>query len=186
MATGSTLYEQQIQKWRDEYAAELTGPEGPFTVIARLIPKQGVSTVGGDKSCDLVVSLPKVPSTIGRLEFDRKRAMLRLVSTVRATVDKRPVTTVEISNEKSTEVAINGFKLRFGFRDGVLRMTIVDPDSPMRRKAAPVKWFPAQDKYRITADWFAYPKPKLVHLADSDGSGRDWQCLDMRPFVLRE
>jgi hypothetical protein len=68
LARGSNSYVLQIEKWRKEYDDSVHGPEGPITLVALLFPKQGVSTVGSDKSCDLVIPVPRVPAHVGQVE----------------------------------------------------------------------------------------------------------------------
>jgi uncharacterized protein (DUF1684 family) len=180
----SQSYRVAVEAWRKQQENDFFGPDGPFTLLTRLSPKQGLSSLGEDKSCDLVIPVPRAPAHVGQLEVGTRAAVLRVLPSVHVLVDKQPVTIVAVNDGQSKEAVVDGIKLRLRFRRGALALTIIDPDSPMRAKAAPLRWFPIQEKYRVTADWVPYSQPKPMHLADSDGGGRDWECPGLAAFQL--
>ena len=48
-------YVSEVQKWRADYTRDLLGPDGPFTLVARLFPTRGMSSVGRDPANALVL-----------------------------------------------------------------------------------------------------------------------------------
>lgn len=63
----STAYEQAIENWRKGRAERLTSEDGWLTVIGLLWLDEGVNTLGGSPSNDLVFATPKAPATIGTI-----------------------------------------------------------------------------------------------------------------------
>ena len=175
---------KRIEKWREERRAEITGPDGPFTLVGRLLPEQGVSFLGSDKTCELVIPVSRVPAHVGRLEVKGEDATLEIIPPAHATVDNHSITDLRVTADKPRQLLIDGVKLAMRFRDGALRISIIDPDSPARIKAPPFRWFPVEEKYRVEAELTPYQEPKPVHLADSDGGGRDWQSPGYAMFSL--
>jgi hypothetical protein len=184
VAKGSPRYRESIESWRKEHDEGVLGPEGAFTVICLWFPKEGTSRIGSDKSYDLRAEDPNVPEYIGDLKVSANRVELTLADRVQATLDKHVVGTVTITGDESKELVVGRVKLRFRWRNGAPRVSVVDPDSPLRAKASHLHWFPPDEKYRVTANWIPYPQPKPMHVADSDGGSRDWECPGHAAFEI--
>jgi len=63
VAKGSPSYRESIERWRQEQEEGVLGPEGAFTVVSLWFPKEGISRIGSDKSCDLRAEDQTFPDT---------------------------------------------------------------------------------------------------------------------------
>src|SRR5436853_546696 len=91
-------YGAEIQRWRKKYDRDLLAPDGPFSLVARLTPKPGVSSIGRDGSNDLIVPIETAPARIGKIEWrEGPSAALRLEPGVGAAVGGKAVGEVQIS-----------------------------------------------------------------------------------------
>ena len=171
------------QKWRAEREQDFVGPDGPFTLVASLVPKQGVSSIGQDKTNDLVLPVEKAPPHVGKIDWQGETsATLRLEPGVKAMVEGKPVTQVEVS--KPTSVSIGEMTLEMTVRKGKMYVSVFDHDSKQRKEAKPSAWFPIDKRYRIEADWVAYPEVKTIRMADSHGGSREMKNPGYASFML--
>src|ERR1700742_2716889 len=88
-----------IQQWQTEFDKYLVGPEGPFTRVARLSAKPGVSSFGRDSDNDLVLPVKKAPAHVGKIDWSGNRATLKLEPGVTAIVSGKAVTQVEVCEQ---------------------------------------------------------------------------------------
>jgi len=174
-------YTSEIRNWRKDYDRDLLAPDGPFTLVARLAPKQGVSSVGRDGTNDLVLPVDRAPAHAGKIDWPAgARATFRLEPGIAALVDGKPATEVGIS--KPVTVTIGEIKLLFRFRESGLRVGVQDPDARMRKEAKPSIWFPIAARYRINADWIPFPEAKTIRIPDNDGGSREWNSPGYASF----
>jgi hypothetical protein len=170
------IYERSILRYREEAEEHFRSASGPLTLVARFSPHEGVSTLGEDSASSLVVPDKAAPAKIGEVTVKAGKASLRLASQVQATVDGKRVTFIETDNQspRGAGVSIGALRIRLYFiRGEQLQISVSDPNWILRQEAQPRAWFRVDKKYRITADWIEYAKPKTVQVADNDGSSRE-------------
>jgi uncharacterized protein (DUF1684 family) len=176
-------FTSKIEDWRKDHDRDVLGPDGPFTLVARFTPKPGVSSLGRDRSNDLVLPVEAAPAHAGKIDWSSgDSAMLRLEHDISAVVDGQKVTEVAIS--KPVIVTIGEMKLRALIRESELRVSVQDPHARMRKDAKPPVWFPIDLRYRITADWVPFPETKKVRIPDSDGGSREWKSPGYASFMI--
>jgi len=176
-------YGAEIRSWRKNYDRDLLAPDGPFSLVARLTPKRGVSSIGRDGSNDLIVPVETAPARIGKIEWrDGASATLRLEPGVHATVEGKQVGEVSVS--QPVTVTIGEIQLLLRFRKTELRVTLRDLNAKTRKEAKPSAWFPADPRYRIAADWGPCPEAKTIRVPDNDGSSRVWKSPGYASLVL--
>jgi len=173
----------EILKWRGDHDRDVLAADGPFTLVARLTARQGLSSIGRDASNDLVVPVSTAPPRVGTIEWrGGDRATFHVARGVTALVDGKPVSEVVIS--KPVDIRIGDLSFRAGTRNGALRVSIQDPNSAMRRSAKPPVWFSVDLRYRVTAAWTAFAQPKMVRIPDTDGGSREWNSPGYASFML--
>ncbi len=69
-------YTSDVQEWRERYERDLLGPDGPFTLVARLLPKVGTSSLGRDQTNDLIVPVEETRRGLGKSIGPEGRAPL--------------------------------------------------------------------------------------------------------------
>lgn len=173
----------EIEKWRQDQERDVLGPDGPFSLVARFAPKPGISSLGRDRSNDMVLPVEAAPAHVGKIDWaGGDSATLRLEPGISAVIDGKNITEVAIS--KPVIVTIGEMKLRLGIRESVLRVSVQDPKARMRRDAKPPIWFPIDLRYRIIADWVPFPEIKMVRIPDNDSGSREWKTPGYASFVI--
>ena len=182
-ATPPDAYVEEVQKWRADYDRDLLGDDGPFTLVTRLEVGQGVSSIGADRSSDLVLPVKGAPARVGAIEWQGgTSAIFRVAKGVDALVAGKPVSQVHIS--EPVRVSIADMRLRFAFRDEQLRVSVSDLHADARKRAVPSVWFRVDPRYRILAKWVRFAEPKRVRIPDSDGSSREWKSPGYAQFTV--
>jgi uncharacterized protein (DUF1684 family) len=174
-AAGET-YEQSIMQYRKEAEEQFRSASGPLTLVARFSPGEGTSTLGRDAASSLVVPDKAAPARIGEVTVTGGKATLRFAASVQAAVDGKSVSFLETDNrsERGAGVTIGALRLRLYFiRGDQLQISVSDPNWILRQEAQARSWFAVDRKYKVTANWVAYPEPKTVRFADNDGSSRE-------------
>ncbi|HMD48971.1 MAG TPA: DUF1684 domain-containing protein [Bryobacteraceae bacterium] len=182
-AGSADSYASQIQSWRKDYDRDLVSADGPFTLVARLSPPKGSSSLGRDKTNDLILPVETAPAHAGKIDWPGgDTATFHVESGVTALVDGKAVN--EIAIAKPVTVAFGELKLIFAMRDSALRVAIEDANSRMRKEAKPPVWFPVEPRYRIVADWIPVSEPKTIRIPDNNGSSREWKNPGSASFVV--
>jgi uncharacterized protein (DUF1684 family) len=183
--SASDSYTAAVQKWRADYDVDLFAVDGPFSLVTRFVAMPGdqPSSIGSDPSNSFVLPIAAAPSRAGTIEWrGGSRATFRVTEGVHALVAGRAVSQVEIS--EPVIVVINDVRLRFRIRDAELRIAVHDANAAARTSSKPSVWFPIDPQYRIAAKWVPFPQPKVVRIADNDGSSREWQSPGYASFTL--
>jgi uncharacterized protein len=116
------------------------------------------------------------PSKIGEVTVKGGHVTLRFASGVEAEVDGKRASVIETDSKSAQGVGakIGALRVRLYFiRGEQLQISVSDPNWILRRQAQQRSWFDVDKKYRVTADWIAYPTPKKVFVPDNDGSSRE-------------
>jgi uncharacterized protein (DUF1684 family) len=175
--------ESEIVKWRASRDRDVLGPDGPFTLVARFKPKQGLCSIGRAGSNDLVLPVQAAPQYVGRVEWPGgDRATFRVEPGITALADGKPVSELAIS--KPAAIKVGDMTLHLRFRDAVLRVSVQDANAAMRKNAKAPVWFPIDLHCRIEANWTTFPEPKMVRIPDSDGGSRVWKSPGYASFSL--
>jgi uncharacterized protein len=176
-------YVSAVEQDRAKSNMMMRGPEGPFTLVARLHPKPGISSLGRDSANDLVLPVEKAPAHVGKIDWQGERAVLRLEPGVTAVVDGKQVTSIEVSPSPA-HLKIGEMTLDLSFRDSKLVVSVSDADALKGKKVNPAAWFPVNPAYRITADWVPFAEPKTIRIPDTDGGSRMWNVPGYASFVI--
>lgn len=185
-AAGET-YEQSIMKYRKEAEEHFRSVSGPLTLVARFSPGEGSSTLGRDPASSLVVPDKAAPAKIGELTVKSGKATLRFAPSVQAAVNGKSVTVIETDNQSAqgAGVTIGALRVRLYFiRGDQLQISVSDPNWILRQEAQARSWFDVDRKYKVTANWIAYPTPRTVRFADNDGSSRERTIPGYVTFTL--
>jgi uncharacterized protein (DUF1684 family) len=167
LSSGRDSYRQTIEKWRAEQESELKSDNGWLTVAGLFWLKEGVNRLGADASNEIVLPEGSAPARAGEFEFHAGKTTLRVGDKVTATLNGKPVTTVELkTDEKRLPDIINIGSLSLhiikrGERYGV---RVKDRNSKQRREFTGLRWFAVNESYLITAAFVRYENPKEVEI----------------------
>ncbi|MGA9768137.1 MAG: DUF1684 domain-containing protein [Blastocatellia bacterium] len=167
LSSDKDAYRQTIEKWRAEQEAELKSDNGWLTVAGLFWLKEGINSLGADASNEIVLPEGSAPARAGEIEFHAGRTTLRVGDKVAATLNGKPITTIELkTDEKLLPDIINIGSLSLhvikrGERYGV---RVKDRNSKQRREFTGLRWFPVNESYLITAAFVRYDKPKEIEI----------------------
>jgi uncharacterized protein (DUF1684 family) len=167
--TGQVAYNDQIQAWREKRKAELLSEDGWLAVVGLYWLKQGSNSFGSDPANDIVLPSNLAPARLGRFEFD-KGTLTLLVDVANAVlVNDQPVNRAKISSDETKKPDIikvgdlNIYAIKRGERFGI---RIKNKNSKQRREFTGLTWYPADERYRIAAQFVGYKTPKEIPIAN--------------------
>lgn len=178
-------YRQELQAWRDRRDMNLRGDNSWLTVAGLVFLKPGRNTFGAGPLNDVV--LPEGADTgTGVLEFDRGR--VRLVSKKPVTVNNTLTTAADIKPATDDRPAdrvslgsVSFFLMRSGDR---MAVRVRDQNSQLRLAFTGLKWFAANDAFRVTARFEPYAAPKVVKVPNILGDLDPFQATGLVAFAL--
>jgi uncharacterized protein (DUF1684 family) len=161
-------YEREIQDWRTQREQGLRAPDGWLAVVGLHWLRDGTSTVGSDKTSDIVLPLP-APPRVGVLEFAKDRAVIHVASGVTVKAQGKAVTDLELHSDKGGHpdvLAVGPVSMYVIERGGRFALRVKDPESARRRNFKGLDWYPVRESYRITARFVPYDPPKPIPIAN--------------------
>ena len=174
-------YLADLGAWRAKHEEDLKGPNGWLSVGGLFWLHEGPNVLGSDPHSDVILpeGAPKRAGVItfsgGKVSFDPadknfagKRGPLRIDA------DGRP-DVLEISGVQLTMI-------RRGEKTGV-RMR--DPNAATRRSFPGLKWFAADEAWRVKAQWTAYPEPRKIAITNVLGMTDQEPSPGYAEFTIR-
>jgi uncharacterized protein (DUF1684 family) len=160
-----TSYRTEIEQWRQRREAELKAEDGWLTVSGLFWLKPGKTSIGSDPSNDILLPA-RTPSTVGSLKLVEGRAYFRTAPGATVTRNgsafKGGLIHSDTEEHRDT-LAVGDVKLVLIRRGQRFALRLKDNQSPLRSNFAGLRWYPANEDWRIEARFVAYPAPaKLV------------------------
>jgi hypothetical protein len=157
-------YKADVEKFRANRAEEIGGPTGWAALTGLHWLEAGAHSIGRAAANDVVLTAPGSPLSLGTITVDARDAILRLAPGVTATVDGKPVTTVDFHPPKSpvATMVVDTMSMTLIQRGQRLALRVWDSKSPDRLAFKGLKWYPIDPKWRIEATWTPHtPAPTL-------------------------
>ena len=157
-------YKAEVEKFRANRAEEIGGPTGWAALTGLHWLEGGAHSIGRASANDVVLTAPGSPLSLGTITVDARDAVLRLAPGVTATVDGKPVTTVDFHPPKSpvATMVLDTMTMTLIQRGQRLALRVWDSQSPDRIAFKGLKWYPIDPKWRIDATWTPHtPAPTL-------------------------
>src|SRR5437868_3219983 len=149
------VLEREVQAFREARMARLMGPAGWLSLVNKTWIGEGVTTMGADRGCDIVLPAGRAPEQVGT--FTRAGFMVRFEAApaVVVTSGGEAVTSVVMRSDADPaphRLVIGSFIVELIRRGDDLAVRVRDPDSPARRDFAgvpcydvnPALWIPAR------------------------------------------
>lgn len=138
-------YQAEIAAWRSAREARLKADGGWLTVAGLFWLHEGANPFGKAEANEIV--LPDGPARAGVFELHDGKV------TAVTGGERRAVAADSADVVKAGRLSL--FVIKRGERFGI---RLKDPDSEYRRNFRGISYFPADEKYRVTAKWVAAPR----------------------------
>ena len=166
VATGQTSFQTETNQWRRQREADLKTEDSWLTVSGLFWLKEGVTSIGTDaKEVDIVLPVNSAPSQVGSLELSRGVVTLHVSDGVAVTVNDQTVReyVMRFEDDKTPDQfkvgSLNLGVIKRGERYG---LRVRDKNSPARLGFKGLRWFPAQEKFKVVATFTPFAEPKEI------------------------
>ncbi len=158
-------YRDSIEKWRRERAASLVADDGWTTVAGLYWLREGANSFGTDAGGAIVLPAGSAPARCGVFEHRAGKTVLRVAPGVTVLAAGRPVRELEMRSDLAgppTAVTIADLTLFVIARGDRFAIRLRDKNSAYRKQFRGLEWYPVEERYRIEADFVAWPSPKTL------------------------
>ena len=166
-------HQEEVARFRAEYEAGLRAEDGYLSVAGLFFLKPGANTFGADPASDVVLPTGAAPARLGVLEPRGGRIVVSLVAPGLATLNGAPMQFGELrpaSGDRRPDLLRVGRLTLLAHMSGErLTLRLRDPDGPVRRNFAGLRWFPVDGRYRIVGRFVPYPQPRRLGIVNIHG-----------------
>jgi len=166
-------YLAEVEAWRAERLAKLTGENGWLTLVALAWLEPGDNPFGSAPGNRIVLPGRGVPPVAGTLTLEADGAVvLRTSPEAGVTIDGQSVTEARLRSDRdgSPQVVTIGF-VRFHIieRSGRKAVRARDPSNPPRASFAGIEHFPVDPRLRVEATFEPYAEPREIQVPSHQG-----------------
>jgi uncharacterized protein len=180
-ADEAAAYRTSIEKWRQEYEADLTSDHGWLTISGLFWLHDGENRFGSDPTNDIVLS-DSAPADAGVFEFHAGKTIAHIKPGVTATMNDKPVVTAELRpDSREDRIKLGSLTLWVHASGDRYAIRLRDPNSALRHDFHGLTWFPVDESYRVTARFVTYEQPKKVSIQNLAG---DSLVLPLNGFAV--
>lgn len=181
---------KDLAAWRTEHTADLLKPDGWLSLVGLEWLQPGDNSVG--TAADNKIHLAKGPAHLAVLRLEGNNVRLNppprrfakdfLVAGAPAKAQPLPV---EADKDKvSPRMTIGTLNMYVIRRENLFALRIKDSQSPSITGFHGLKWYPPDEKYRVTAKWIPFSPFKAITLATLVGTNYDRPVPGAAEFVL--
>jgi hypothetical protein len=167
-APDGTDYRASVEKWRQEYQADLTSDHGWLTVSGLFWLHDGANTFGSNPLDDMVLPAP-VPAEAGTFEFHNGKTIVQLKPGVTAMMHGAKVTTAEMRPDTDDQLVMGDLTMYVHASGERYAIRLKDKNSKLRKDFTGLHWFPVNEAYRVDGRFVPYDKPKTVMIENVMG-----------------
>jgi uncharacterized protein (DUF1684 family) len=186
---GQTSFLTVTREWRKHREADLKTEDGWLTVSGLFWLKDGVTTIGTDKSqVDIVLPANSAPAKIGFLKLENGVVTLRVSDGAVVTVNDKPVSeyVMRFESEKPPDqFKVGSLKLGVIKRADRYGLRVRNKNSPARLHFKGLRWFPAREAYRVVATFTPYEEPKEIIIMNVLGDELKMKTPGTLSFILK-
>jgi uncharacterized protein (DUF1684 family) len=171
-------YEKSILEWREEKERTLRGEESWLSLAGLFWLVEGENQVGSRPDC--LVRLPESAASgvAGAFMVRGDQVTFRAASGAGASQDGVPLDEADLLPDTSgspTKITLGVYTLMLIRRGARHAIRIWDRSSPRRQSFPPRQWFPIDPRYRVTADFHRYEKPRPLLVPDVSGGVQEME-----------
>jgi len=161
-------YSPRIEQWRLRHEAELKAEDSWLAVAGLFWLKDGGNPAGSDPANS--IELPRGPARAGVFDFRNGvttfQAAPGVVALLNGKVARSPFQLKSDADGPADRLQIAGLSISVIHRGNRHGVRLWDPASSARQHFNGLHWFPVNEKYRLTARFVAYEKPKMIPITN--------------------
>jgi uncharacterized protein len=192
-ASAQDSYEKTIQTWRAEREAKLKADDGWLTVSGLFWLREGQNDFGAAPANDIVLPPGSAPDKLGTFELTSGKVTLRVAEGAAVTANGKPVRELELHSDLAEAAGaakkpaliqagdLSFLLLKRGERWGI---RLKDKNSAARRDFSGLRWYPAKESYRVTAEFIPYEQPKEIPILNILGDIEKYKSPGLLKFKL--
>ena len=158
-------YAARILDWREDREERLKADGGWLTVAGLFWFEEGENRFGTGPDNAIVLPKGSAPEKAGVFLFHDGKTTVRIAEGVNATVDDRPVSTMEMQADSTGTpdvLALNGLRMHVIQRGDRYGIRLKDMNSSYRREFTGLNWYPVDEAYRLTVRFVPYDPPESI------------------------
>ena len=166
-AASTSTYKTEIDNWRSKHETELRADDGWLTLAGLFWLKEGTNTIGRGEGYDIQLTENFKQDKFGEIDFHDGKAILKIQPHVDASVDGKPLTTVELRLDQpgpATKVTAGSQTFYLIKREDRFGIRLKDSNSAERRNFDGEHWFPADQSYRVTGRFEPFDEVQEVEI----------------------
>lgn len=166
-AASTSTYKTEIDNWRSKHETELRADDGWLTLAGLFWLKEGTNTIGRGEGYDIQLTENFKQDKFGEIDFHDGKAILKIQPHVDASVDGKPLTTVELRSDQpgpATKVTAGSQTFYLIEREDRFGIRLKDSNSAERRNFDGEHWFPADQSYRVTGTFEPFGEVQEVEI----------------------
>ena len=190
-AEEAAAYRASVEKWRQDYEADLKSDHGWLTISGLFWLHEGENKFGSDPTNDIVLP-DSVSADAGYFEFHDGNTIEHIKPRVAATMNGKPVETAELlpdsrlghTRPSDARMMLGGLTLWVHASGDRYAIRLRDPNSALRREFHGLAWFPIDESYRVVARFVTYDQPKQVPIQNLAGDSLTLPISGYAVFTL--
>ena len=166
-AASTSTYKTEIDNWRSKHETELRADDGWLTLAGLFWLKEGTNTIGRGEGYDIQLTENFKQDKFGEIDFHDGKAILKIQPHVDASVDGKPLTTVELRSDQpgpATKVTAGSQTFYLIKREDRFGIRLKDSNSAERRNFDGEHWFPTDQSYRVTGTFEPFGEVQEVEI----------------------
>ncbi len=167
-------------EWRVERERQLKEPDGWLAIAGLFFLEPGINTVGTDPASDIVLPLGAGPASAGRIVLVDGAARLELNAGVAAAFNQEPIAAPVVlrladtgQKRKADVVRLGRVTLQLHASGDRLAVRLRDPEGPVLRSFAGLRWFDIDESWRLTGRFVPYAASRTVTIQNILGDPED-------------
>lgn len=183
-------YREKIKQWRQEQEVALKANDGWLTVVGLFFLSEGENRFGSSPMNDIVLSKDSAPPEIGTFEFYDGKTVVHARPGITLTVNNEIVETATLRpaiNGKAADILKVGSLTMFVHTSGNrYAIRVKNPNSQIRKGFKGRRWFPVDEKYRVTGQFIPHKEPRPLNVPNIIGDTEHYVSSGSVKFTLGE
>lgn len=180
-------YETEINAWRTDRETRLIAEDGWLTVAGLFFLTEGTSSFGTSPLNDIV--LTSGPEMAGLFKLRDGSISVEAIKGQTLSVDGNDVSSAILwpfeGNDPPT-VTIGALTLFGHYSGDRLAIRMRDRDSEIRRNFAGLRWFPADESYRVRGIFIPHEEPRVIELPNILGDVETFRSSGSVKLVVHD